>query len=203
MSDANHSQESPNTGPAPAASSSPVNAKATVDCPYCLEPIISGATKCKHCGSRLPASNEPDHGGICPFCLENINTKAIRCMHCQSNLSPSDIDRERIESLLSPTVAGGCTSCGDAFDQSDEYTREFQGWDPMVPNVPGPAAMPSSASGGEWVAREIPGANGAAPGSTIGPSPRCHNERYWMCNLNYCGWVYYRVCRKRGAGLLA
>ena len=54
-------------------------------CPYCKEDVKSGATKCRHCHSKLEAIR-PAHEGICPYCKEDIKPAAIKCKHCQSNL---------------------------------------------------------------------------------------------------------------------
>jgi hypothetical protein len=61
-------------------------APGTTQCPYCLEQVISGALKCKHCGSTLRAAG-PTHGGTCPFCREQIDPEALKCKHCGSTLS--------------------------------------------------------------------------------------------------------------------
>lgn len=57
----------------------------TRECPFCKEEIKADAVKCKHCGSRI-AATQPEHGGVCPFCKESINPEAILCKHCKSNL---------------------------------------------------------------------------------------------------------------------
>ena len=54
-------------------------------CPYCKEEIKAGAVKCKHCGSKL-AATQPAHEGTCPYCKETIHSEAIKCKHCKSNL---------------------------------------------------------------------------------------------------------------------
>ncbi len=57
----------------------------TRQCPFCKEQINSGATKCKHCGSRVEPAR-PEHGGECPFCKEAIHPEAVLCKYCKSNL---------------------------------------------------------------------------------------------------------------------
>lgn len=60
----------------------------TRQCPFCKEQINSGATKCKHCGSRVEPTRL-EHGGKCPFCKEQIHPEAVVCKHCKSNLQAS------------------------------------------------------------------------------------------------------------------
>jgi len=61
------------------------NGNKTRDCPYCKEAILSGAIKCKHCGSSV-AAEAPAHKGVCPYCKEKINPEAVKCKHCKSML---------------------------------------------------------------------------------------------------------------------
>lgn len=55
-------------------------------CPYCKEDIKAAAVKCKHCESKL-AATQPAHEGTCPYCMETIHPEAIKCKHCKSNLA--------------------------------------------------------------------------------------------------------------------
>jgi DNA-directed RNA polymerase subunit RPC12/RpoP len=64
------------------------SARETIDCPYCREPVLAGASRCKHCGSSLEASPTA-HGGECPYCREEIHPEALRCKHCGSWLAGS------------------------------------------------------------------------------------------------------------------
>jgi hypothetical protein len=37
----------------------------TTQCPFCKEPIVAGALKCKHCGSNLAAAQKSDVAAGC------------------------------------------------------------------------------------------------------------------------------------------
>lgn len=61
-------------------------AKTHVPCPYCKEPIILGALKCKHCGSMLEGA--PPGQRACPGCGKYADTKAPWCPSCGRNMDP-------------------------------------------------------------------------------------------------------------------
>jgi len=84
--------------------------KEYTECPYCLEEILKGALKCKHCQSIQPAKR-PNHDGNCPYCLEKVKPGAAICKHCKSWLD------EKI----------GC-DCGSDKDYSEQmnFTSPFQ-----------------------------------------------------------------------------
>lgn len=60
--------------------------KAHIPCPYCLEPIIAGARKCKHCGSML-AEHDPSKRA-CPSCARLADASEKYCPSCGHNMTP-------------------------------------------------------------------------------------------------------------------
>ncbi len=55
-------------------------------CPFCLEPIISGARKCKHCGSMLDESDPSKRA--CPSCERLADVNEPYCPSCGRNMTP-------------------------------------------------------------------------------------------------------------------
>lgn len=91
--------------------------KEYTECPYCLEKILKGALKCKHCQSIQPAKR-PNHDGNCPYCLEKVKPGAIICKHCKSRLD------EKI---------GNDCDCGSGKD----YPGQMNFSSPFQPDLPG------------------------------------------------------------------
>ena len=60
-----------------------VSTEETRPCPYCGEPILCVAKKCKHCGEFL--DGRPETGSTlvnCPACDKQVSSKAPSCPHC-------------------------------------------------------------------------------------------------------------------------
>ena len=50
----------------------------TTQCPYCLEEIQAGATKCKHCQTWLPATHEAGPAGVHGLYNPVTGTRLVR-----------------------------------------------------------------------------------------------------------------------------
>jgi hypothetical protein len=62
-------------------------------CPWCLEPVRSGAAKCSHCGSLLARAK------VCPRCAEAIHEDAQVCRFCGHDFERESIRRDLLQQL--------------------------------------------------------------------------------------------------------
>lgn len=69
----------------PALPRDAASTKPHAPCPFCLEPIIAGARKCKHCGSML-ADSDPSKRP-CPSCSRLADVGERYCPTCGHNMA--------------------------------------------------------------------------------------------------------------------